>query len=259
MGRNKIKIEKIENDRNRTATFTKRKHGLIKKAMELSILCDCEIALIVIEGKKVYQYGSDGLDNILKRFADSTEIPSENVSNEDYENFEKVVKRKKEDKTPTKRSNNGSDLDMVKKKIYKKIKANNKDKPTYVPDYCGSYDETFTGPVDIKQEYNYIEDDQYFIPVDPPEWDPMLYPNSPAIPDPPIIYGNYNRNILQTNWTRDQEIINVRKRFPAEDEVDNENYYLSKFTLPSDSQPAMNWVSPHLDLAFHKYVPKVSY
>jgi len=99
MGRNKIKIERIENDRNRTATFTKRKHGLIKKAMELSILCDCEIALIVIEGKKenvkVYQYGSNGLAKILRRFAESSEIPSEDVSNEDYENFEKVVKRDK--------------------------------------------------------------------------------------------------------------------------------------------------------------------
>ena len=31
MGRNKIKIEKIKNDRNRLVTFIKRKRGLIKR------------------------------------------------------------------------------------------------------------------------------------------------------------------------------------------------------------------------------------
>jgi len=142
----------------------------------------------------------------------------------------------------------------VKKKIYKKMN-NQKKKVSYEPDYCEQCDETFTGPMDIKQEYDF-ENDDYVIPEDPPEWSHMLYPNSghvdASIPDPPVLYGNsYNRNILQSNWTREQEFRNVRKRFP-DDELDNENYYISKFTLPSDSQPAMNWVSPHLDLAFNK-------
>lgn len=47
MGKNKIKIERIENERSRQVTFFKRKKGLIKKAMELSILCDSEIFLFV--------------------------------------------------------------------------------------------------------------------------------------------------------------------------------------------------------------------
>jgi len=48
MGRNKIKIERIKSERNRNVTFIKRKKGLIKKAMELSLLCDANIFLCVI-------------------------------------------------------------------------------------------------------------------------------------------------------------------------------------------------------------------
>ena len=47
MGRKKIKITKILDERSRAATFAKRKNGLLQKAIELSILCDCEIALVV--------------------------------------------------------------------------------------------------------------------------------------------------------------------------------------------------------------------
>ena len=47
MGRVKLQIKKIENNTNRQVTFSKRRNGLIKKAYELSILCDIDIALIM--------------------------------------------------------------------------------------------------------------------------------------------------------------------------------------------------------------------
>ncbi|CAN7094459.1 unnamed protein product [Brassica rapa subsp. narinosa] len=47
MGRVKLEIKRIENTTNRQVTFSKRRNRLIKKAYELSILCDIDIALIM--------------------------------------------------------------------------------------------------------------------------------------------------------------------------------------------------------------------
>ncbi|OIW02147.1 hypothetical protein TanjilG_02371 [Lupinus angustifolius] len=47
MGRVKLKIKKLENTNGRQATYAKRKNGIIKKASELSILCDIDIILLM--------------------------------------------------------------------------------------------------------------------------------------------------------------------------------------------------------------------
>ncbi|KAL5151381.1 MADS-box protein JOINTLESS [Glycine soja] len=59
MVRRKIPIKKIDDVTARQVTFSKRKSGLFKKARELSLLCDAEIALIVFSpGGKLFDYGS---------------------------------------------------------------------------------------------------------------------------------------------------------------------------------------------------------
>lgn len=59
MGRGRIEIKKIENVNSRQVTFSKRRNGLFKKAGELSILCDAEVAVIVFSNTgKLYQFSS---------------------------------------------------------------------------------------------------------------------------------------------------------------------------------------------------------
>jgi hypothetical protein len=47
MGRVKLKIKRLENTTGRQATYAKRKNGIMKKASELSILCDIDIILLM--------------------------------------------------------------------------------------------------------------------------------------------------------------------------------------------------------------------
>ncbi|KAI8792784.1 myocyte-specific enhancer factor 2C isoform X2 [Biomphalaria glabrata] len=71
MGRKKIQIARINDERNRQVTFTKRKFGLMKKAYELSVLCDCEIALIIFtSNNKLYQYASSDMDKVLLKYTE---------------------------------------------------------------------------------------------------------------------------------------------------------------------------------------------
>ncbi|URE42516.1 hypothetical protein MUK42_15301 [Musa troglodytarum] len=59
MAREKIQIKKISNATARQVTFSKRRRGLFKKAEELSILCDAEVALIVFSSTgKLFEFSS---------------------------------------------------------------------------------------------------------------------------------------------------------------------------------------------------------
>lgn len=59
MGRGKVELKRIENKINRQVTFAKRRNGLLKKAYELSVLCDAEVALIIFSSKgKLYEFCS---------------------------------------------------------------------------------------------------------------------------------------------------------------------------------------------------------
>ncbi|KAB2603316.1 MADS-box transcription factor 23-like [Pyrus ussuriensis x Pyrus communis] len=69
MGRGKIVIRRIDNLTSRQVTFSKRRNGLIKKAKELSILCDAEVGLIIFSSTgKLYDYASTSMKSVIDRF-----------------------------------------------------------------------------------------------------------------------------------------------------------------------------------------------
>lgn len=69
MGRQKIKIEKIEVKNHLQVTFSKRRSGLFKKASELCTLCGVEIGIIVFSpAGKVFSFGHPNVECIIDRF-----------------------------------------------------------------------------------------------------------------------------------------------------------------------------------------------
>lgn len=59
MAREKIQIKKIDNATARQVTFSKRRRGLFKKAEELSVLCDADVAVIIFSSTgKLFEYSS---------------------------------------------------------------------------------------------------------------------------------------------------------------------------------------------------------
>lgn len=89
MGRRKIEIKAIKDDRNRSVyvstfqnindvhtdrvsvprTFLKRKGGLFKKAHELSVLCSVDVAVFIFgNNKKLYEYSSCDMRELITRY-----------------------------------------------------------------------------------------------------------------------------------------------------------------------------------------------
>ncbi|XP_062173853.1 agamous-like MADS-box protein FUL-L isoform X1 [Alnus glutinosa] len=70
MGRGKVQLKRIEDKISRQVTFSKRKSGLMKKANELAVLCDVEVALLIFSDRgRLYEFCSaESLEEILERY-----------------------------------------------------------------------------------------------------------------------------------------------------------------------------------------------
>ncbi|CAL9748401.1 unnamed protein product [Musa acuminata subsp. burmannicoides] len=68
MVREKIQIKKIDNTAARQVTFSKRRRGLFKKAAELSVLCDADVALIVFSSTgKLFEFCNSSMKKIIEK------------------------------------------------------------------------------------------------------------------------------------------------------------------------------------------------
>ncbi|PUZ67208.1 hypothetical protein GQ55_3G416200 [Panicum hallii var. hallii] len=70
-GRGKLEVWRIENSVSRQVTFSKRRRGLAKKARELAVLCDADVALLVFSDKgRLHDFAAhDGsMERILDRY-----------------------------------------------------------------------------------------------------------------------------------------------------------------------------------------------
>lgn len=65
MARGKVQMRKIENPVHRQVTFCKRRAGLLKKAKELSVLCDADIGVLIFSAHgKLYELATKGSSSL---------------------------------------------------------------------------------------------------------------------------------------------------------------------------------------------------
>ncbi|KAE8685927.1 Agamous-like MADS-box protein AGL9-like protein [Hibiscus syriacus] len=122
MGRGRVELKRIENKINRQVTFAKRRNGLLKKAYELSVLCDAEVALIIFSNRgKLYEFCSSSsmlrtLDRYQKCSYGAVEVtkPAKELESS-YREYLKV-KARYEELQRTQRNLLGEDLGPLNSK-----------------------------------------------------------------------------------------------------------------------------------------------
>ncbi|XP_027082904.1 agamous-like MADS-box protein AGL19 [Coffea arabica] len=98
MARGKTQMKRIENATSRQVTFSKRRSGLLKKAFELSVLCDAEVALIIFSPKgKLYEFSSSSATSTIERYQKNIKnlCPSRRMEQAQHFEEEVAILRKK--------------------------------------------------------------------------------------------------------------------------------------------------------------------
>uniref|UniRef100_A0A804UIK3 Uncharacterized protein n=1 Tax=Zea mays TaxID=4577 RepID=A0A804UIK3_MAIZE len=70
MARERREIRRIESAAARQVTFSKRRRGLFKKAEELAVLCDADVALVVFSATgRLSQFASSSVNDIVDKYS----------------------------------------------------------------------------------------------------------------------------------------------------------------------------------------------
>ncbi|KMZ58122.1 hypothetical protein ZOSMA_7G01530 [Zostera marina] len=116
MGRGRVELKRIDNKINRQVTFAKRRNGLLKKAYELSVLCDAEVALIIFSSRgKLYEFcSSPSMLKTLERYQKCNYVaPETNVQTREIQSSQQEylkLKARVESLQRTQRNLLGEDL-----------------------------------------------------------------------------------------------------------------------------------------------------
>ncbi|KAI3513328.1 hypothetical protein L2E82_26865 [Cichorium intybus] len=98
MGRGRVELKRIENKINRQVTFAKRRNGLLKKAYELSVLCDAEVALIIFSNRgKLYEFcSSSSMVKTLEKYHSCSygSLKASQPENESQYNYHEYLRLK---------------------------------------------------------------------------------------------------------------------------------------------------------------------
>lgn len=78
-------IQRLADEKARQVAFIKRKNGLFKRAMELSVLCDCEVAVVILNPSgKLHEYvSSQDMERLLEKYTNASREPHEKHTNSD--------------------------------------------------------------------------------------------------------------------------------------------------------------------------------
>nr|ACH53560.1 MADS-box transcription factor PFSOC1 [Physalis pubescens] len=83
MVRGKTQMRRIENATSRQVTFSKRRNGLLKKAFELSVLCDAEVGLVIFSPRgKLCEFASSSIPEVIERYKRHTKDKVQPVQNQ---------------------------------------------------------------------------------------------------------------------------------------------------------------------------------
>ena len=105
----------------RRAAYVRRKNGLFRRAMELGVLCDCEVAVMVMtRDGHLASFSSQGMENILRRYALAAQSPHEVHTEEElYNRYVREPRQRMVNKETAKRKREGEDEDVKEAPIHK--------------------------------------------------------------------------------------------------------------------------------------------
>lgn len=80
----KVDLRYVKDEEQRQAAFTKRKLSLMRKAMELGVLCNAQVGLVLFDDKgRLYQFSSNDMDQILEQYGQAVLEPHERYTPHD--------------------------------------------------------------------------------------------------------------------------------------------------------------------------------